>query len=237
MDLYTKQNESDVNEMVAALREQSVAAEKHTPDSGKTWSVSVDEDDIVRAVGVLRAAGLPSERHSNLGEQFKKEGLISTPTEERVRFIFGVAEGLSDTLSHIDGVLAARVHIVLPQNDPLAPTPKPSSASVFVKYRPEANVNVLVPAIKNMVARSVEGLVYDNVSVTLVQGETVRPRVEPASRFMGSAGWLLLALLCVAALVGASVWILRQRPAWLPAAIVRRLPERRANEAASAAAP
>ncbi len=235
MDLYTKQNELDANDMVAALREQGVLAEKHTPDSGKTWSVTVEEEEIVRAVAVLRAAGLPSERHANLGDLFKKEGLISTPTEERVRFIFGVTEELADTLTHIDGVLAARVHIVLPQNDPLAPAPRPSSASVFVKYRPSANVDVLVPAIKNMVARSVEGLVYDNVSVTLVQGEIVRALPPVESGRAGLGWWLGGALVLL--LAGGLGFVLRCRPHWLPEAVRRRLPRLLRGRQDSAYAP
>ncbi len=224
MDLFTKQSEADANDMVAALRSQGVSAEKHTPDSGKSWSVRVDEEEIVRAMAVLRASGLPQNRYSNLGELFKKEGLVSTPTEERVRFMHGVTEELSGTLARIDGVIDARVHIVLPQNDPLAPAPRPSSASVFVKYRPEANLTALVPAIKNLVSRSVEGLVYDHVSVTLVAGEIVMPpRPQPAGTPWGwvVAGTVLLVLLLGAA---ALAWL---RPPWLmrllPAGVAARL--------------
>jgi len=232
-DLYTKQNESDANDMVAALREHGVDAEKRTPDSGKSWSVTVDEDEIVRSMAVLRSAGLPAERHSNLGELFKKEGLISTPTEERVRFVHGVTEELSNTLVHIDGVIAARVHIVLPQNDPLSASPKPSSASVFVKYRPDANLSSLVPPIKNLVARSVEGLVYDNVSVTLVQGEVVKALPAPPPN--RSWIWVLVGVV-VAALLAALGWVLWKRPAWLPAVVAQRLPRRAAAAPVASAA-
>jgi type III secretion protein J len=220
-DLFTKQGEADANSMVSALLESGIAAAKETPDGGKSWSVTVEQDDVVRALAVLRARGLPQDKHVNLGDMFKKEGLISTPTEERVRFIYGVSQELSATLSQIDGVVTARVHIVLPNNDPLAPQAKPSSASVFVKYRPQANLTALTPAIKNMVARSVEGLSYDNVSVTLVPGETVAQAPPPASA--GGGLWIALAL--VALLLGGAGWAVWRRPAWLPAGIAQKLPK------------
>jgi type III secretion protein J len=228
-DLYTKQDEADANGMVSALLESGMKAGKETPDGGKTWTVTVEQDDVVRALAVLRAQGLPQDKHVNLGEMFKKEGLISTPTEERVRFIHGVSQELSSTLAQIDGVVTARVHIVLPNNDPLAPEARPSSASVFVKYRPQANLTALTPAIKNMVARSVEGLSYDNVSVTLVPGTTVAQAPTPEPSSLGA--WIALA---VAVLVlGGGGWVVWKRPAWLPAGLAKKLPAAAAAPAAT----
>ncbi len=219
-DLYTTQGEADANGMVSALLESGIRAAKETPDGGKTWSVTVEQDDVVRALAVLRAQGLPQDKHVNLGEMFKKEGLISTPTEERVRFIHGVSQELSSTLTQIDGVVTARVHIVLPNNDPLAPEARPSSASVFVKYRPQANLTALTPSIKNMVARSVEGLSYDNVSVTLVPGTTV---LQPPPPEPGGI-WPWIALAAVVLVLGAGGWVVGRRPAWLPAGLAKKLP-------------
>lgn len=220
-DLFTKQTENDANDMIAALLENGLPAGKSTGDAGKTWNVQVDEQNVVRAMAVLKAYGLPRERHVTLGEMFKKEGMISTPTEERVRFIYGVAQQLEATLSQIDGVVTARVQIVLPNNDPLATTVKPASASVFLKYRENANLAGLTAAIKNMVARSVEGLPYENVTITTVPAAPVAPAPAPVASY--AALWITLAVVLLL-LGGAGGWIAWKRPEWLPEKLRRKLP-------------
>jgi type III secretion protein J len=110
---------------------------------------------------------LPRPKTTSLGDVFKQEGLISSPLEQRARFIYAMSEELSKTLNQLDGVVAARVHIVIPDRRPNDTTTTPPSAAIFIKYQDNYDLNAYVPQIKQLVANSVEGLSYDKVSVVL----------------------------------------------------------------------
>lgn len=177
--------------------------------------------DIWAAVDALNAAGLPRSRFANLGEMFRREGIVATPTEERVRFMHGVSQELSNTLTSIDGVVGARVHLVIPQNDPLAEKNKVASASVFIKHRLEIDMQPMLPAIKSLVLRSVEGLTFDTVFVSFFPAE--RPAVSSAAPIQAPlfgvrlprylAGWLnpLLGLLVLGSLALSAYTLVRHR--------------------------
>lgn len=177
VQLFNSLTEGEANEVVAALSTAGISASKQAIDD-KRWAVEVSEAELANALNTLKQQGLPRERFQNLGELFKKEGLMSTPTEERVRYLHGMSQQLSETISRLDGVLTARVHIVIPASDPLSDKVKPSSASVFVKHRNDVNLEAVAPAIRTLVLRSVEGLNYENISVSFFPAETA-PKPDP----------------------------------------------------------
>ena len=174
VDVYSKLSEREANEMIALLSKNGIQADRSISKDG-TSHVRVEETQLSQAIDTLKASGLPRRTFTNMGEVFKSSGLISSPTEERARFIYALSEELSRTISDIDGVLSARIHVVLPKNDLLRQDATPSSASVFIRHDARAPLKSLLPHIKMLVANSIEGLSYEKVSVVLVPVERLQP--------------------------------------------------------------
>ena len=158
--------ESQANLVMAALLDDGIEAHKAAGAEG-TWDVIIKEGQFARAVNILEKRGLPRREYKGVGETFKKTGMVSSPTEERIRFMDALAQDLSKTIAQIDGVIDARVHVVLPENDPFAKSTLPSSAAVAIRSRWDADLRDLVPSIKALVQNSIEGLKYDKITVTI----------------------------------------------------------------------
>ena len=168
-DLYTGLSEREANEIVAALTGVGIPAKKAPGGEGMT--VTVDEARFAEAMALLDARGLPAARYDSMGDVFQKQGLVSSPVEERARMVYALSQELSRTISEIDNVLSARIHVVLPESDVLGRDVKPSSASVFVRYAAGSNVEAFTSQIKLLVANSIEGLLYDNITLVMVPVE------------------------------------------------------------------
>ena len=199
-ELYGKLTESQANEMIAVLQSAGISASKAS--TGETgWSIATSQGNFSKAVEVLHSQGYPREDFASLGTVFKKEGFVSSPTEERARLVYGLSQELSHTISEIDGVVQARVHLALPQSEPLAEARQQSSASVFIKYRPGANIDGQVGKVKALVVNSVEGLSYDNVSVETFPAQPLPGATTNASGSIAMAGITMLALPLILLLV------------------------------------
>ncbi|MBB4383511.1 type III secretion protein J [Bradyrhizobium sp. SBR1B] len=214
IELYRNLSTREANEMLALLLRQGIHAER-TADTGGTTSLVIPTEDVPRAMAMLDSAGWPRDHFADMGGLFKKDRMISSDTEERVRYIYGVTQELSQTLSNIDGVLTARVHAVLPESasDDRSPS-APPTAAVLVRYKPGAPIDQAVPKIKELVANSLKGLSYDRVSVALVeanQDNTPLGRTEVTARASerSEASRLLIGLVggMAASLIGNAVLV------------------------------
>lgn len=174
VELYSNLNQKQANEIVATLMRHGIPAQRQAGKDGN-MTVSVQKGRFAEAMAILDESGLPKQEFQTLGDVFKRDGLVSSPVEERATMIYGLSQELSQTISDIDGVLSARVHLVLPENDPLRQRLVPSSASVFIRHRASVPMNELIPQVKMLVAKGISGLTYDNVSVTLIPVAATAP--------------------------------------------------------------
>jgi len=164
--LFDQISESDANEMLSVLGRAGIAAHKNQR-SADGWRVQVATSDVSLSLEMLNSAGLPRERYKSIGELFPKEGLVSTPVEEHMRAVYAISQELSRTVSAIDGVITARVHLNVSKQTSMLRSAPPPTASVFVKHRAEVNMEQHVLAIKDLVIGAVKDLDHANVTVAL----------------------------------------------------------------------
>ena len=164
--LHAQLEEHQANLVMAALLDAGIDCRKREGEEN-LWNVVIDTRDFAAAVNLLESQGLPQRKYQGVTEVFKKSGMVSSPSEERIRFMDALAQDLARTISSIDGILDARVHIVLPENDPFSKNTLPSSAAVAIRSRWDAEVEDLIPQIKSLVKNAIEGLQYEKITVTV----------------------------------------------------------------------
>jgi type III secretion protein J len=180
-------DERSANEATAALERVGIGAEK-LPDEGgpgsaggASYTVRVARGDGTRAVDLLRALGLPRERRRGFSETYGQPSLIPTPSEERARYLDALSGEIERTLEAADGVVSARVHLVLEETDPLGPETKPRNparAAVLLKARP-GRAPLTEREVQRLVAGSVAGL--DPAAVAVVTTAAADPAEAAAS--------------------------------------------------------
>ncbi len=191
-ELYSDLSEEHANEMLVVLDQSNISGSKSELGEGR-FAISVDSDDFADAIAALNAQGYPRDDFDSLGDVFEKEGFVSSPLSERARLMYGLSQELSRTLTALDGVVIARVHLAIPQHDPLSDTPKPSSASVFIKHRAGVDMSGETAQIKALVVNGVEGLTPDNVTIAMFPAKPYsRPDRSGDTRLAAGLGVLAL---------------------------------------------
>lgn len=206
VDLMASVPENEANEVLTALLSAGINVEKVPAKDGMV-SLRVGSGQVAQALALMRERGLPRDPFSGIGKTFKKEGMISSPLEERARYLYALAQELENTLAKLDGVIAARVHVVLPERGIAGEPGTPSTASVFVKYMEGYNLDAQQPQIRRLVTNAIPNLAADRVSIVLVPAQ---PR-GPAARVVfdnvlgydvspAAAGGLRMVLMALAGL-------------------------------------
>jgi type III secretion protein J len=217
-------DELQANEVVVALDERGVAAEKRREEGADGgWTVAVPRHSVAEAQRILSERELPRPRPPGFAEVFGKGSMVPTATEERALYLHALAGELARSVEAIDGVLAARVHLAVAAPEPFraAPAP-PARAAVLVKARPGARalVDPLAHGIQALVAGAVPGLDPGAVSVVVAEGAPAAAPARPATPrarpvllgFSALAGFGGLALLAWPLRARARVALGRRRP-------------------------
>ena len=205
-ELHRNLGENQANEMTAVLLNAGIEAEKQ-PGDKETFIVLVNKSDFGRAVDILRANGLPSEEYASLCTVFQKGTYNSSTAEEHARFICALQQELTNTISQIDGVVEARVHLNIPEKEALVETVAPPSASVLVKYRPGFDLSSKTGQIKTLVQNGVEGLSADNISVMMERSRSIP---QPKKSFVNDGlATLLISIVGLLAALAVGVGLYR----------------------------
>jgi type III secretion protein J len=187
VNLYSGLSESEANRLVAYLDTQGVSTHKVSERDG--LSVTVASSKLARASQLATQAGLPRTEYKGFGAVFPKDGLISSPLEERARLTYATSQELEAMLADIDGVLGARVNVVIPERRNGRNTELPAAA-VLIRHRAEMETDLLEMKVRRLVAASVPGLVDSDsrqISVTFMPVYTSRVGVAAATEPSPSA--------------------------------------------------
>ncbi|NQD95066.1 flagellar M-ring protein FliF, partial [Pseudomonas sp. CrR25] len=162
--LYGSLNGMDASQVVETLAAADIAYTVE-PNSG---ALLVKADDLARARMRLAAAGVaPSDKSVGFEILDQEQGLGTSQFMEATRYRRGLEGELARTVSSLNNVKAARVHLAIPKSSVFVRDERRPSASVLVElYSGRALEPSQVMAIVNLVATSVPEL--DKAQVTVV---------------------------------------------------------------------
>lgn len=153
------------------------------PNSG---ALLVKADDLSRARMKLAAAGVtPSD--GNIGFEIldKEQGLGTSQFMEATRYRRGLEGELARTISSLNNVKGARVHLAIPKSSVFVRDERKPSASVLVElYSGRSLEPGQVVAIINLVATSVPELSKSQITVVDQKGNLLSDQAENSEMTM-----------------------------------------------------
>jgi len=172
--LYAKLGEKDAAAVIGYLESQNVP---HRVSAGGT-AVEVPSDRVYKLRMDLAAKNLPGGDGVGF-EIFDKGQFGLSDFVQRTNYLRAVQGELARTISQLQGVRAARVMIVQPENRLLVTDDNvKATASVFVDLGGGRLELDQVNAIRHLVANSVQGLQPDSVAVVDNHGHVISEQLR-----------------------------------------------------------
>ena len=163
--LYSNLADEDAAAVTQSL---SAAGIKYRMENG-TGGITVPVDRLNEARLLLAGQGvMQSGGFANLA---KEGGLGVSQFMESARYQHAIEQELARTISSLQQVAAARVHIAVPRSSTFVRDRSPGSASVFLQLKPGRRLaSEQVTAIVNLVASSLPDIDASQVTVVDQQG-------------------------------------------------------------------
>ncbi len=166
-ELYRNLPQNEANQMVALLRLNNIEAENQIDQKTGMATLMIDEDKFINAVALLRQNGFPRPKYASIEDMFPSGQLVTSPAQEQAKIAYLKEQQLERTLTNIEGVISARVSIAEPTQDDEFQAQPEKSASVYIKYSPQANLTTQENQIKGLIQNAIPGLSFDRISVFL----------------------------------------------------------------------
>jgi flagellar M-ring protein FliF len=162
--LYGNLGQQDAAQIAQALDTNNIP---YKIDGG---TITVPADRVHDARLKLASQGLP-EGDGGFAVMSKEPGFGVSQFMEGARYQHALETELARTISNLQPVEGARVHLALPRQSAFVRDRRPPSASVFLQMKPGRRLETeQVTAIVNLVASSIPELEADQVTVVDQQG-------------------------------------------------------------------
>jgi flagellar M-ring protein FliF len=167
--LYTNMDLEEIGTVQNTLETEGISTKLGPRGS----TLMVPKEQVYEAKIFLAGKGLPKSGKDSVGyEIFDRPSFGLSNMQQRVNLSRAIQGELERTISSMDGIDAADVFVAMPENKLFVDTQSQASASVFIKTKGLSNVGKeQVRAIQFLVARGVEGLIPERVSVTDNRGK------------------------------------------------------------------
>jgi len=160
--LYGNLSSVDSASVAAKLEETKIPFEASADGS----QIRVPKNEIGRARMLLAQAGLPNGGSMGYEIFDQKSGFGTTGFVQNINQVRALQGELSRTISTLDSVEFAKVHLVLPQRELFSRETSQASASVTLKLKPGKRLSrEQIYGIQNLVANAVPELKTDKVSI------------------------------------------------------------------------
>lgn len=179
--LYSDLSNIDSSAVAAKLEESQIPF-RISPDGSR---VEVPEDEVGRARMLLAAEGLPNGGSMGYELFDEQSGFGTTNFVQNINQVRALEGELARTISSLEGIRSARVHLVLPQRELFSRENRESTASVFLGLRPGASIGrEQIAAIQSLVASGVPDLKPSSVSLIDSTGNLLARGGEESENMM-----------------------------------------------------